>query len=296
MKTVFSSNSEVTHVWAQNNQSEGRASSVFFDDGCLYSYGHHFCSAKFIAPGTVAITTRLYSNSTARHVSEARSATRHLNQVFCYDPLATASHNREMSVCDINAKRAAAMAPRIREATRNGWEAAAQRLIAEFNTYNAALPEDKRTTPIDTTVTEAQRKAAKDAAEAAEANRKATIERNKARAAEAALTLEEALAKWRTGARGYANLGRLPCALRLSADRTRIETSRGAQIRTEHAPALWALVKRRMRSTAYTLEPMQIDHYTLTDIEADGAMIVGCHRIPFTELQAMAVALGLVTE
>lgn len=46
MKRVFSSNQEVCHIWAQQKQSEGRASSIFFEGDTIFSYGYHYPMAK----------------------------------------------------------------------------------------------------------------------------------------------------------------------------------------------------------------------------------------------------------
>lgn len=78
MKTVFNSAPEVTHIWAAQNQSEGRAGNVFFRDSIIYSYGHHFPMARIYTLDTgdrVALfNPNRYSVSTARHQSLARQA------------------------------------------------------------------------------------------------------------------------------------------------------------------------------------------------------------------------------
>lgn len=37
MKKVFSTHSEVAHIWAQQNQREGEASNMFFEGDTIYS-------------------------------------------------------------------------------------------------------------------------------------------------------------------------------------------------------------------------------------------------------------------
>lgn len=86
MRTVFNSNAETIHVWAQGEQTYGRAKSgsVFFDDGVLYSYGYHFPVGKFIYNENndvaVIINTDYYSSTTARHSYLAWGATTHYTQ------------------------------------------------------------------------------------------------------------------------------------------------------------------------------------------------------------------------
>lgn len=85
MRKVFSSTSEVIHVWAQDIQTEGRAGNVFFSDNILYSYGYHYELARFITlkdgSKAVMINDIGYSSSTSNHISETLSATNHLTQI-----------------------------------------------------------------------------------------------------------------------------------------------------------------------------------------------------------------------
>lgn len=86
MRTVFSNNSEVAHVWAQRTHSYGRNQngSLFFNGDDLYSYGYHCLLGEFISNenGEVAviINTDYYSATTARHSSLVWSATTHYTQ------------------------------------------------------------------------------------------------------------------------------------------------------------------------------------------------------------------------
>lgn len=77
MRKVFSNHHEVCHVWAQQKQSEGKASRIFFEDKSIYSYGRHFEMARFVDANTVFITTRGYSASTSKHLSLVRGAVSH---------------------------------------------------------------------------------------------------------------------------------------------------------------------------------------------------------------------------
>lgn len=78
MKKVFSSNSELAHVWANQLQNEGRASSMFFYGPIIYSYGYHYEIARYIETpnGTKVcfINSNGYSNSTAKHTRHVTHA------------------------------------------------------------------------------------------------------------------------------------------------------------------------------------------------------------------------------
>ena len=72
MKTKFN-NSELSHVWANQTQTHGKGSSMFFEYDTIYSYGHHFIIAKHITnkegKKCVFFNDRHYSNSTSKHQS-----------------------------------------------------------------------------------------------------------------------------------------------------------------------------------------------------------------------------------
>lgn len=72
MKTVFN-NSELTHIWANQTQEQGRGSNMFFIGDTIYSYGYHFKIAKFtenkFGDKCVFLNCRSYSNTTNKHQS-----------------------------------------------------------------------------------------------------------------------------------------------------------------------------------------------------------------------------------
>ena len=84
MKTVFSSNYDAIHAFAQQNQYEGRnqTRSVFFYDNKIYSYGHHYLLGEFIDKDTIVINDKGYSNSTSKHISILIGATSQYKQYF----------------------------------------------------------------------------------------------------------------------------------------------------------------------------------------------------------------------
>jgi hypothetical protein len=85
MKHVFNSN-EVAHVWASQQQDEGRNSfgNFYFRNDTIFSYGSHFPIAT-MQSNDVLFTLRTYSNTTAKHIGEAYRAITHKNVIYCYD-------------------------------------------------------------------------------------------------------------------------------------------------------------------------------------------------------------------
>lgn len=82
MKTVFSSNYDVIHEFAQRTQNKGRAGNVFFEGDRLYSYGYHYILAEFLTDNDIFIGDRGYSKSTSKHIGITIQATRQYTQWF----------------------------------------------------------------------------------------------------------------------------------------------------------------------------------------------------------------------
>lgn len=89
MKTVVS-NEEVLNFFFTKKQDTARNKqrNLFFEKDRLYSYGHHFCIARFIDENTVLFTLRRYSKTTSKQVSSAAwsAECNNINIIYCYDP------------------------------------------------------------------------------------------------------------------------------------------------------------------------------------------------------------------
>jgi hypothetical protein len=83
MKTVFD-NRQCAHVWAQQNQDEGRSSNgnLFFHGKTIYSYGYHFPLASFITRDTVFVNSDSYSVSTSKHQGYVTGAINHKQRLY----------------------------------------------------------------------------------------------------------------------------------------------------------------------------------------------------------------------
>lgn len=76
-KKVFE-NSMVAHVWAQQNQDEGRSNNgqLYFDGKTIYSYGRHYPAGYVVDENTVLINSDKYSITTSKHLGYVYSAVR----------------------------------------------------------------------------------------------------------------------------------------------------------------------------------------------------------------------------
>lgn len=309
MRKVLDSISQVCHYWANKVQTEGRAGNVYFRDDKIFSYGVHFCMARHLPGGAVAVTTRGYSSSTASHLSEMRAAARHLQFVYCNDPSDSADTNMRSARESIRSALRDAEKPRSRQTTRDGHRARALRIAESANAYLSALPADERgnAAPIGVD-TLADVRDALDAFDAAQL--KLAAEQREARRVD----LLESLAKWRTGeVIVRTGLYELPAALRIGRVggdyipgepvtdvRQVIQTSHGAEIPVNHARRLWPVILQcKASGSEWSSPPEKTFHlgpYALSTIRADGSIVVGCHDIAFTEIERMATALGLSQE
>lgn len=82
MRTVLKGHDEVAHYWSNQIQPEGKASRMFFEGNTIFSYGHHFEIAKIVKPCVVLFTEYNYSSSTGKHKTIARRAIPHHFKVF----------------------------------------------------------------------------------------------------------------------------------------------------------------------------------------------------------------------
>lgn len=72
----------VANLWASQSQESARnlGNTLFFKGAVIYSYGDHFPIARITSHAhrqAVLMTTDSYSKTTARHISEVRSACLH---------------------------------------------------------------------------------------------------------------------------------------------------------------------------------------------------------------------------
>ena len=83
MRKVFT-NSEIVHVFNEQNQNEGRTSngSMYFYNNKIYSYGSHYLLAEFLDNNTVLINDKGYSSTTGKHIGLIGGATRDKKQYF----------------------------------------------------------------------------------------------------------------------------------------------------------------------------------------------------------------------
>ena len=84
MKKVFSTSSEVFHLFANKTQQEAtnQSRNAFFNSDGLFSYGYHYKLAYHLKGGAILINDRGYSMTTSKHINEISHASRHKKQFY----------------------------------------------------------------------------------------------------------------------------------------------------------------------------------------------------------------------
>lgn len=297
MRTVLKNSSEVAHIWAQQNQKEGRCGNLFFEDKSIYSYGRHFEIARFINDDTVLFTTRTYSRTTAKHKHMVWSAISH-KTVF------------DVPRFDDNNGNAVWFLERIEETKRRALRSLScgyhlkhetENIIADAVRYarrfkisakfRAKIGKLDKLRALDEVFT-AKEKDVLRARELSNKKRIATREANeKIKHALAYEKYLKEIEEWKIGTleqAPYSSWWNTPVVLRVKDDR--IETSKGAQITVKTALRLWGALQAKQN-----VDGFKLDNYEAQGLE-NGILTVGCHKIPYAELERIAGILGVKNE
>lgn len=286
MRTKYSSNLELSHIWANDpDPSIGKsANSMSCRNGKLYSYAT--CIAQIIGD-TVIYNMASYSNTTSKHQGYAHGATSHFNNKIylnvsergldslefsqlSFDEIAQISQNEASSYL-LKASRSRKYA--------EGYRAQAFRIYDNLVKYASFFNLEYQAP--DYSSLEAQ---------AVEAEKKAK-ELEKIRRAERIKEQAEALENWRAGldVRNHFEL----TALRIKEDQ--IETTKGARIPVDHAVKFWGLIKSwHEKGVSYVKDhhSIHLGNYSVNRFEND-VLTVGCHTIPYSEIESIAHQLRL---
>jgi hypothetical protein len=274
MKKVFSSHSELAHVWANQLQYEGRASSMFFYGPVIYSYGYHYEIARYIetpnGQKVCFINSNGYSNSTAKHTRHVTHAIPDGIPVF-HVPFVRSGWSRDQSISvenlggivDVLLVECSNYIFDQLKARTNSYpfnQAAGryhdiEQICELFGIPVPARPENWETARIKS-----------------ERLRDTAVERQTAKQQREIEKQKELLEKWlRHEYNGQ--LYNIPVHLRVSTDGKLVETTKGAKVNIEAALRLLA----KLRSNT-DVKGEKIDGFTLIENTLDHVKI-GCHTI-----------------
>jgi hypothetical protein len=286
MKTVYSSNRELIHVWANNNESDvyKRANSVSCHYDKLFSY--NTCIAQ-IHGETVIFNSESYSNSTSKHQSLARGAIHGMKAISLDFPrynlqsLILGQNDFNEVLKEPNEEKAAQLLIKSSRSKKYAelYKAMANNILLSLSEYAELIGLDYYCYNLE------------ELKEQAIINDKARKEREKIQKAEKIKEQAEALEAWRNGEdrRHYFEI----TALRIKNDE--IETTKGARIPLDHAIKAWPLLNRIAHSDEIFMpnnHAIHFGNYRLTRADKK-ELIVGCHNIPMLEVLNIAKQLNL---
>lgn len=288
MKTKYSSNRELTHIWAHDHEPSimKSANSMSCQNDILYSYSTAI--GQIVNNDTVIYNTASYSNTSSKHQGLMMSATSHyLNRIYLdihkyglnslilnqrdFDELILEPNLRQASEYLLKSSRS--------KKYKDFYSSKALSIFNNIEKYALLFNLSYKLPNVDHLL-ESALKADKEA-KAFEKIRRA--ERIKQQA--------EALQNWRNGLdiRNYFEI----TALRIKDDV--IETTKGAKIPLDHAIKFWGLINSwHKKGMTYIKDghSIHLGNYVVNSFKND-ILTVGCHSIPFSEIQNIANQLHL---
>ena len=283
------------HAWAHQQTERGQANNLFFEGATIYSYGRHFPIATLDGP-RVFFTTQGYSRSTGKHKNIVHSAVSHKTILYVHavpmqgDPrkdtlFQKANIDYWLKVLRIAMDQFAAH-PR------------QKRLLTEINQTVQTIREFLDALELKPDKTLSAILDSPDVAgiqtlfirQALQQKRQANRKANQAKKCYLA-----ALQDWEN--HRQENMGYLPVPeafrnmawLRLKADQTRIETSKGVEIPLAIAERFYRYI-RQVLPAGCTECGYSILDFTVEQIAPEG-LVIGCHNIPMDQVDKIATQL-----
>lgn len=298
-RTVFDSRT-VYHHWANGIGDSARngQGNVSFSGTSAYSYSARIARLEKNRAGETAavFTGRGYSVTTAKHVSYARSAARHLAALTVLGEVGDKPTDERKTF-------AAAIKELIRtaaEKTHPSARKAAVRRLADLidsaNAYCSFFGLKRFEMPTDLAAARAAIvKAEKAAAKLFAAERAAALAKRKEKAA-------ADLERWKAGetdvyiAADVADLfGTDFTRVRDAADGPYIETTRGARVSAKLVNRAARFILPRVNAGAEwhtNGEKCNVGEYNLDSIDSDGTVRIGCHTFNRAEVLRIASLIG----
>lgn len=272
MKKVFSSNSELSHAWANQTHPIGRGSSMYFEGNIIYSYGHHYQIAQIVtAPNgqrVYFVNSNGYSNTTAKHTNHVFKSIPDIYPAYKV-PFTIGSRTHSFSVKNLpsiidamllNVKKY--LTDQISARSYFGHFVSASMLYDDIvsicELFNIPIPQRPNN------YLDAQIKA--------QHLRETQSIREEKKAAKELQKNLELLTKW-LNHEYNGTLYNIPVHLRISNDGKLIETTKGAKVQLSEAIVLLNKLRKGEDVKGY-----QIDGFTLIDANTERVKI-GCHEI-----------------
>lgn len=313
MQTVFT-NSECAHIWSTQSQDHGTTSNgnLYFNNDTIYSYGSHFPIARFIDSDTVLFTTKHYSMTTNQHMSLVWQAIPRYIKIFYVPYIENINYYHIENIKYI----ASEVSEYIRKGTysrqncqSNYWQYAINEIdkLHEYAKYFKQIGNIK----LNKGLSEVYNYDIEDLQRLAD-NMQAKIQRYESeknciqdeKNRQNIETEKQNIAIWKTGDTTYSYFPYSRYTYLRIKD-NKIETSKGANIPIIGCRRIWQLIQsiingdctfNQIQSTdIYSKINKAFYPYHLHNIDSTGNITVGCHYIPYTELEDIARQLGYIS-
>jgi hypothetical protein len=261
MKTVFN-NSDLVHRFAQQTQTEGRTSNncLFFRDNKIYSFGYHYLLGEFLDSNTILINNKGYSISTAKHINMLRSATTQYKQYFTNDVCLDNVYSQIKTNFD-----------KLGKATKPGKYIIP--IIQNFESLNEFLTLYKKVNDLKSE----KFKEIKKIYSSLKKDESKFLEQikndEKKKAAKELIKFNEDLVKFQNHETNYIYTKSIKeDYLRISLDKTMIETTQGLKVDIREAFTLYRMIEQ-----GKDIKGIRISNYTV--ISLNGHLKIGCNNI-----------------
>ena len=296
MKTVFSSSSEVCHVWASRSQEAGRAGNVSFRGNTIYSYDW-WPMARFLPDKNIVLMRSWsYSNSTSSHLNYVRRAIPDNYEVISvYNP----DENAVQENIDNFTGRIEGFykdfqtAKKYKQWHQSGEISTRKELKRYCRLFKCEYPaKDIKKYSLNTK--QANIEVEKQQARLDELKAIQEVKYQK-RLTEIEPMRKKALKAWLSGEsnqtsdydkilKSYIYISD-SAVLRIKDDN--IQTSMGANVPVKDAQRIWKLIQ-----AGKSIKGLQIGHYTITSF--NGELKVGCHKIGKEEVNRIGELLDKI--
>ncbi len=304
-------NSQVVHLWANQSQSDARSNNRSFDGVNLYSYRTRVGCLHDVAGRRVALLTcRTYSVTTSAMMSETRRAVSHLTSFDVPDVMGWDHAGNLHYLVSEYTNHVASMLRKRGEPTYDysilgrEWS----RIGDYARAFGLAVPEIDHSANVQriqdhfSDPVRLAKRAARDLKTAAkrEAAERAYAERRRTDRLEAA----EKIVLWRAGS---ISTHQLPWAARSLDDGSAmvrvvgdvLETSQGASVPLCHAIRVFrrvAACKASGMDWHRNGDTIRVGQFQVDAINADGSFRAGCHTFAWSEIEALASSIGVLSE
>ena len=284
MKRVYSTSLQVAHLYANQSQSDARCHNTHFNGLAYYSYSTQIAQLHTRhGKNLLLIDSYSYSITTTKHIGDLRHAFSGDVKILRTPSVTPSLGDHEKNRDHFLKLVAEAVDKSTRARINKAAHIAYANLVIEDAHYYSGFFELNWELPATIY-------------QAADALEKVQIARAAAREQQIAkkkIEQLEALENWTIGGNnlGFSYFNEL--RLRIAGDE--IQTSQGARIPVAEAVRIWPVLKRlHDKKTDHIFEKGgQLGSYTVRHF-LDNTLVVGCHNIPYSEIERMAVQLGLL--